>query len=67
MRRQLAKAGISLSISRMIERLDDIREVVTLYTTPQGEAPRTKTILSQRDAEQAAMLDVLDLSRYFPK
>jgi transposase len=67
MRRQLAKAGISLSISRMIERLDDIREVVTLYTTPQGEAPRTKTILSQRDSEQAAMLDVLGLSRYYPK
>jgi transposase len=67
MRRQMAKAGISLSISRMIERLDNIREVLTLYATPQGEAPRTKTILSQRDSEQAAMLDVLDLSRYFPK
>jgi transposase len=67
MRRQLAKAGIPLSIARMVERLDDIREVVTLYATPKGEAPRTKTVLSKRDAEQAAILDVLDLSRYYPK
>jgi transposase len=67
MRRQLAKAGIPLSIARMVERLDDIREVVTLYATPKGEAPRTKTVLSKRDAEQAAILDALDLSRYYPK
>lgn len=67
MRRQLAKAGIPLSISRMIERLDDIREVVTLYAAPQGEPPRTKTVLSKRDAEQAAILDALHLSPYYPK
>jgi len=67
LRRQLDKAGIPLSICRMIERLEDIREIVTLYATPQGEPPRTQTILSKRNAEQTAILEALGLSTYFPK
>ena len=66
LRRQLDKAGIHLSITQMIQRLADIREIVTLYPTPKGETPRTQTILSKRDAEQTAMLETLGLSTYYP-
>jgi transposase len=65
LRRQLDKAGIHLSITQMIQRLADIREIVTLYATPKGETPRTQTILSKRDVEQTAMLEALGLSTYY--
>lgn len=67
LRRQLDKAGIHLSITQMIQRLADIREVVTFYATPKGETPRTQTILSKRDAEQTTMLEALGLSTFFPR
>jgi transposase len=66
LRRQLDKAGIHLSISRMIQRLAHIREIVTCYATPEGEPPRTRTILSKRDDEQTAILKALGLSEYYP-
>ena len=50
----------------MVERLADIREIVTLYATPKEEPPRTRTILSKRDAEQTAILETLGLSTYCP-
>jgi len=66
LRRQLDKAGIHLSILRMVQRLAHIREIVTFYATPKGETPRTRTILSKRDAEQTAILEALGLSAYYP-
>jgi transposase len=66
LRRQLDKAGIHLSISRMVQRLAHIREIVTFYATPKGEPPRTRTILSKRDHEQTAILKALGLSEYYP-
>jgi transposase len=62
--RKLAQAGIYMSIARMMERLNDINEVVNLYATPKGAEPRMHIGLSQRDAEQTAMLKALDLERY---
>ena len=62
--RKLAQAGIHMSIARMMERLKDINEVVNLYPTPKGAEPRMQIDLSQRDAEQTAMLKALDLARY---
>jgi hypothetical protein len=62
MRRQLARAGISLSVARMMERLADIRQVVTLYPTSNGQRPRSHTLLTDCDAEQKAILEVLQLS-----
>ena len=67
LRRKLAQAGIHMSVVRMIERLADVREIVTLYSAPKKDAPRVRTILSKRDAEQTAMLEALDLSSYLPK
>jgi transposase len=62
--RKLAHAGIRMSIARAMERLSDINEVVNLYPTPKGAEPRMQIDLSQRDAEQNAMLKALDLARY---
>jgi hypothetical protein len=66
LRRKLAQAGIFMSIARMVERLKDINEVVNLYSTPKGAEPRVQIDLSQRDVEQDAMLEILDLTRYLP-
>jgi len=66
LRRKLAHAGISMSIARMIDRLKDITEVVNLYPTPKGAEPRVQIDLSQRDAEQNAMLKIMELARYLP-
>lgn len=65
--RKLADAGIHMSIARMVERLADIREIVTVYPAPKGDAPRVRRILSKCDAEQTAMLETLDLSSYYPR
>jgi transposase len=62
MRRQLARAGISLSVARMMDRLADIRQVVTLYPTSKGQRPRSHTLLTDCDAEQKAILEALQLS-----
>jgi len=67
LRRQLAKAGIHVSLARMVERLADIREVVTLYPGPEAAAPRVRVTLSKCDDEQAAIIKALDLSKYQPK
>jgi len=66
LRRKLAQAGIPMSIARMVERLKDINEVVNLYPTPKGAKPRVQIDLSQRDPEQDAMLEILNLARYLP-
>jgi transposase len=65
-RRKLAKAGIALSIAKMMEALTGIREVDVLYPTPANAPPRIRTILSTTDKQQRAMLDVLELHRHRP-
>jgi transposase len=62
--RKLMQAGIKMSIARMMERLKDINEVASLYAAPKGAEPRMQISLSQRDAEQAAMLKALNLEQY---
>ena len=64
MRRKLAQAGLRMSIARIMERLADIDEVVNLYPTPKGAEPRVQIDLSQRDAEQDTMLQILGLAQY---
>ena len=66
-RRKLAQANIQMSIARLIERLADIHEVVTVYPGPDADAPRVRVKLSRCDAEQAAILELLDLSKYCPE
>ncbi len=52
----------------MMELLGGIQEVLLLYPRQQGEKhPRTATCLSERDAEQQKLLEVLDSSKSFWK
>jgi len=66
-RRKLAQAGIQISIARLVERLGEIREVVTIYPGPEAAPARVQVKLSRQDAEQLAILQILDLSKYCPK
>ena len=62
LRRQLAQAGLSVSLARMLERLAHIREVSLLYHDAEAKSLRAQTILSDRDEEQNKLLAALDLT-----
>lgn len=62
LRRQLAKAGIRVSLAAMIEQLSKIREVSYLMPGDRGESPRVRTVLSTLDERQRRMLDTLALA-----
>jgi len=64
LRRQLAQAGISVSLARMLERLAGIREVSLIYHDAETKSPRTQTVLSDLDAEQHKILAALDLTQF---
>ena len=67
LRRKLVQAGIKMSILHMVECLADIRETVTVYPAPKKAPARVQVKLSKCDAEQLAILQTLDLSKYCPK
>jgi transposase len=64
LRRNLAKAGIAVSLARMVERLTDMREVAVSFHDNNAHAPRPRMILSDLDAEQQQIFDTLDLGRF---
>jgi transposase len=64
LRRKLEQAGVSLSITRMIERLSGMHEVSVLFPTAKRALPRARTVLSDFDAEQHALSQHLDLARF---
>jgi hypothetical protein len=64
LRRQLAQAGICVSLARMLERLADVREVSLLYQDAAVKSPRVQTILSDTDEEQAQILAALELTQF---
>ena len=65
LRRQLAQAGIPLSVVKMMNLLTDIREVTLLYPSPPGsKKPFARTVLSDMDPTQRKIVDVLGLERY---
>jgi transposase len=67
LQRTLHQRGQDLSLSRMMELLGGIHEVLVIYPRRPGEKrPRTATCLSERDAEQDELLRVLELRRYGP-
>jgi transposase len=67
LRRKLAQAGIKMSIARLVERLAEIRETVTIYPGPEAAPARVRVKLSKCDAEQVTILRTLGLSKYCPK
>lgn len=65
LRRQLAQAGIPLSVVKMMDLLADIREVTLLYPPPPGsKKPFARTVLSDMDPTQRKIVAVLGLERY---
>jgi transposase len=67
LQRTLHHHGQDLSVSRMMQLLGGIHEVLVIYPQRPGEKrPRTATCLSERDAEQDEVLRVLGLGRYEP-
>jgi transposase len=65
LQRQLAQAGLPLSIVNMMELLTNIREVTLLYPAPPGsKKPFVRTVLSDIDPTQRRIVDVLGLDRH---
>jgi len=65
LRRQLAQAGIVLSMVEMMKQLTNIQEVTVLYPAPQrGQEPLARTVLSKMNARQQKMFATLGLERY---
>ena len=65
LQRTLHGHGLDLSLSRMMELLGGMQEVLLLYPRQPGEKhPRTATCLSERDAQQEKLLEALNLGRY---
>lgn len=65
LRRQLAQAGLPLSVVKMMDLLTAIHEVTLLYPAPPGsKKPFARTVLSDLDPTQRKLVDVLGLERY---
>ena len=65
LRRQLAQAGIVLSMVEMMKQLTNIQEVTVLYPAPhRGQEPLARTVLSKMNARQQKMFATLGLERY---
>jgi hypothetical protein len=67
LQRRLHQQGLDLSLSRMMELLGGLEEVLVIYPQRPGEKrPRTATCLSERDADQDHLMQILELGRYQP-
>lgn len=65
LQRTLHAKGIDLSLTRMMELLGTIQEVLVIYPRQPGQhKPRTATCLSHRDEEQEQIYQALALERY---
>ena len=65
LQRTLHIKGIDLSLTRMMELLSTIQEVLVIYPRQSGQhKPRTALCLSHRDEEQQRLCDALALERY---
>lgn len=65
LRRKLAKAGIPLSVVKMMDTLTDIHEVTLLYPAGSGsKKPLVRTVLADMDPVQRKIVETLGLERY---
>ena len=65
LQRTLHQRSLDLSLTRMMELLGGIQEVLLLYPLAPGQKqPRTATCMTERDAEQEQIFQALDLGRY---
>ena len=65
LRRELSRKGIKVSVNRMLETLDTIREVHLMLSSGRGR-PRVQRTHSQLEPLAAQMLEALDLGRFLP-
>jgi len=65
LRRELSRKGIEVSVDRMLETLDTIREVQVLLSSGRGR-PRVQRTHSQLEPLAAQMFEALDLGRRLP-
>ena len=65
LRRELSRQGIDVSVDRMLETLDTIREVRVLLSAGRGR-PRVQRTHSQLEPLAAQMFQALDLGRLLP-
>jgi transposase len=64
LRRKLSKAGIELSVVKMMHTLAAVHEVDVLYPTPAHAPPRIRTILSALPSLQRRVFETLGLHRF---
>ena len=65
LRRELSRKGIEVSVDRMLETLDTIREVQVLLSSGRGR-PRVQRTHSELEPLAAQMFETLDLGRLLP-
>jgi hypothetical protein len=65
MRREADRAGLDLSVRELLDQLSRIGETVLRYP-PTGGRPRTRRVLTARDAIQQQLFDLFALGRYAP-
>jgi len=65
LRRELSHQGIAVSVDRMLETLDTIREVQLMLSSGRGR-PRVQRTHSQLEPLAAQMFEALDLRRFLP-
>ena len=67
LQREVWNKGEALSITRLLEKLGEIRETLVIYPRHQGQRQNhTATCLTRMDALQQRLFSLLDLQRYAP-
>ena len=66
MRRQAEHAGISISVTELLDTLAGIQETVLLYQGDRGR-PRARRMLTEINPTQQRLYDLFDLDTYAPK
>jgi transposase len=66
MRRECARAGLSLSVPAMLAELDSIGETVLLYQGERGR-PRARHTITRMTPTQQHLYTIFDLDRYAPR
>jgi transposase len=62
--RRIRRAGIDISMKRLLRELEDIREVINVYPSKRGQrTPRQQTVLSKTNELQDRLLSILALHR----
>ena len=65
LQRELHMKGIDLSIRRVVDLLEDIREMTMIFPEENaGDRPTVRTSLSAMSPEQRELYEILDLDRY---